>query len=111
MQLREQRREFGEERGYYDRHDWLRHRARAVHRRERAVRTASANATKLLADMASPINGVPAADNNDCTTPVGIAAENTDGDNFYCVPKGQDLAGVFVAAASSLTSAEPRLVK
>ena len=62
-------------------------------------------ATKPLAAMASPINGVPAADNG-CNE-----AENTDGDNFFCEPKTGDLSSVFVRVAQQLTNADPRLVK
>jgi Flp pilus assembly protein TadG len=69
-----------------------------------------ANATTLLANMASAINGVPAQDNNDCSTQTGIDAENADGDNFFCVPKGQDLANIFVRAAQQLVAGQPRLV-
>lgn len=66
----------------------------------------SAFATKLLANMASPVAGVPAVDNG-CTP-----AENEDDDDFYCVSKeGGDLSKVFVIAAANLTSANPRLIK
>jgi len=76
-----------------------------------APSTVGANATKLLADMASPVAGVPAADDHDCSQQSGVDAENTDGDNFFCVPKGQDLTSVFVTAASQVTGATPRLIK
>jgi Flp pilus assembly protein TadG len=73
----------------------------------------SANATKLLASMASPINGVAAADDNDCNTAAGQQAEDTDGDNFFCPAKGSnDLASVFVTAGQQLTgTSPPRLIK
>lgn len=62
--------------------------------------------THLLADMASPINGVAADDDLGCTEP-----ENTDGDSFYCEPRTEDLSSVFVAAASQITGGmKPRLV-
>jgi Flp pilus assembly protein TadG len=65
--------------------------------------------TRMLADMASPIDGVPAVDNGCGTT------ENTDDDGYFCVPKSgltsDDLAEVFVSAASQVSSRrEPRLV-
>jgi hypothetical protein len=60
--------------------------------------------TQLLADMASPINGVAADDNLGCT-----AAENADGDNFFCQPFGADLTTVFARAAGQLTG-KPRLL-
>jgi hypothetical protein len=62
----------------------------------------------LLANMASPFNGVPAADNG-CDD-----AENTDGDGFFCVPKNgdpEDLADVFVKAGQQVAAKrDPRLV-
>jgi hypothetical protein len=66
----------------------------------------NAPVTKLLADMASPTNGVPAGDQG-CTD-----IENSDGDNFFCQPKSADLSGVFVQAVTQLTGPRsPRLVK
>jgi Flp pilus assembly protein TadG len=65
---------------------------------------AGAQVTKVLAAMASPIKGVAAQDNG-CT-----AAENTDGDNFFCQPKGGDIKSVFLAAAAQITGRHPRLV-
>jgi hypothetical protein len=61
--------------------------------------------TQLLADMASPINGVDADDNFGCT-----AAENSDNDNFFCQPFGTDLTSVFIRAAGQLTG-KPRLIQ
>jgi hypothetical protein len=53
----------------------------------------------LLANMASPVDGVPAVDNG-CN-----AAENDDGDNFYCVPKAGGAASRLAEAfRSALTS-------
>lgn len=65
---------------------------------------AGAQVTKALAAMASPIKGVNAQDNG-CTT-----VENTDGDNFFCQPKGGDIKSVFLAAAAQITGRHPRLV-
>ena len=53
--------------------------------------------TGLLANMASPINGV-AADDDGCTD-----TENTDGDNFFCQPKTGRPLHVFVTAGNQLT--------
>lgn len=64
----------------------------------------SAQVTKVLAAMASPIKGVNAQDNGCNTT------ENTDGDNFFCQPKGGDIKSVFLAAAAQITGRHPRLV-
>ena len=33
-----------------------------------------------------------------------IAAENTDGDNFFCQPRSEDLKSVFVTAVTQLTT-------
>jgi Flp pilus assembly protein TadG len=58
-------------------------------------------ARQLLASMASPVDGVPAADDG-CNT-----AENEDGDNFFCVPKAGGAAGrlaqAFRTAINSLS--------
>ena len=66
----------------------------------------SADVTQLLADMASPVQAMPSADDLGCTD-----AENEDGDNFFCEPKSGDLSSVFVLAASQLTDSAPRLIK
>jgi Flp pilus assembly protein TadG len=65
----------------------------------------NAQVTKLLANMASPIKGVAAVDNG-CTT-----AENTDGDNFFCQPKGGDIKKVFLAAVAQLANRLPRIIE
>ena len=51
--------------------------------------------SRLLARMASGGAG------DQCANP---AAENADGDNFFCQPKSADLSGVFLAAASQLAA-------
>lgn len=61
--------------------------------------------TKLLANMASPIKGVPAQDNG-CT-----AVENADGDNFFCQPKDGDIKAVFLQAVAQLAGRLPRIVE
>ena len=48
--------------------------------------------TRVLADMAN------ASIDNGC-----VAAENTDGDHFYCQPRSEDLRSVFVSAVTALT--------
>ena len=65
----------------------------------------NAQVTKLLASMASPIKGVAAIDNG-C-----VAAENSDGDNFFCQPKGGDIKSVFLAAVAQLAGRVPRIVE
>jgi len=64
--------------------------------------------TRLLASMASPIKGVAAVDNsNNCTNNI----ENTDGDNFFCEPKGGDIKTVFLAAVGQLVNRLPRIIQ
>jgi hypothetical protein len=65
----------------------------------------NAQVTTLLASMASPIKGVAARDDG-CTT-----VENTDGDNFFCQPKTEDLSTVFLQAAAQLAGRLPRIVE
>lgn len=62
----------------------------------------------VLADMASPIDGVAADTNGVCDD-----AENTDGDNFFCEPRDGtgDLERVFVQAAAQLANRATRLVR
>jgi Flp pilus assembly protein TadG len=48
--------------------------------------------TRVLADMAN------ASIDNGC-----VAAENTDGDHFYCQPRSEDLRSVFISAVTALT--------
>ncbi|MGZ4677160.1 MAG: vWA domain-containing protein [Acidimicrobiia bacterium] len=64
-----------------------------------------AQVSKVLASMASPVKGVPAQDNG-CD-----AAENADGDNFFCQPKSGDLSTVFLQAAAQFTGRLPRIVQ
>lgn len=56
---------------------------------------ATASVSQLLAAMAS------GGADDDCANE---AVENADGDNFFCAPKSSDLSGVFIAAASQLSS-------
>jgi hypothetical protein len=56
--------------------------------------------TKVLADAATQ----PSADNG-C-----VAAENTDGDHFFCEPKSGDLSAVFVRVVSAVVG-HARLVR
>jgi Mg-chelatase subunit ChlD len=65
----------------------------------------NAQVTRLLATMASPIKGVPATDNG-C-----VAAENSDGDNFFCQPKSGDIKSVFLAAVAQLAGRLPRIIE
>ena len=49
--------------------------------------------TYLLASMAT------SSTDNGC-----VAAENTDGDHFFCQPKSSDLSGIFQVIAGSLAA-------
>jgi Flp pilus assembly protein TadG len=68
--------------------------------------------TLVLAELARPAaDGTPSDDNLACTGPGDDVPENQDNDNFYCVPKDQDLAKIFVQAAGQLTAKRaPRLI-
>jgi hypothetical protein len=52
----------------------------------------SKSVTTALASMAN------SSIDNGC-----VAAENTDGDHFYCQPKSSDLQSVFISAITTLT--------
>lgn len=61
--------------------------------------------TSVLASVASPgSGGAPSADNNDCGTTAGRAAENTDGDYFFCGASGTDMSPIFKSALSQASS-------
>lgn len=59
--------------------------------------SSSTRTNSVLASVASPVNGVVATASTDC------AAENSDGDNYYCAADGSELEDVFAAAMGSLT--------
>jgi hypothetical protein len=54
-----------------------------------------------LASMASPVGGV-ASTSNGCDTAAKVAAENSDGDYFFCAAQPSDLASIFQTAAGSI---------
>jgi hypothetical protein len=54
-----------------------------------------------LASMASPVNGV-ASTSNGCDSPAKVAAENADGDNFFCAAQPSDLASIFQTTAVTI---------
>ncbi|NPD05180.1 pilus assembly protein [Nocardioides sp. zg-1308] len=64
----------------------------------------------VLASAASnaPSGGPSTA--GDCTTPAGIAAENIDGDYFFCATKGDELAEIFKTALNQVSNSI-RLIK
>ena len=63
-----------------------------------------------LAGAASPVNGVPSVANSNCSTTAEQAAENADGDYFFCAASGSDMATIFRTALSQ-TSKGIKLMK
>ncbi len=59
--------------------------------------------TDVLAGVAGG-NGVPASTSNGCTTTELRAAENGDGDYFFCAASGDDMAPIFVTALSQVST-------
>ena len=63
------------------------------------------NVDDTMAAAASPTAaGTPSAANNDCTTTAGAAAENADGDNYFCAASGSQLAGIFSTAINQINN-------
>ena len=59
----------------------------------------------VLASVASPMaNGTPSVADSDCSTTAKAAAENSDGDYYYCAAGGSDLANIFTTAFTQLLS-------
>ena len=59
----------------------------------------------VLAAAASPApNGSASTANNNCSTVAGAAAENSDGDFYFCAATGAQLSGIFSTAVSQLSS-------
>lgn len=68
------------------------------------------NVRDVLAAAASPdSNGNPSAANG-CSTSAQIAAENSDGDYFFCAGSGTALGPIFVSAINAI-SASPHLIR
>lgn len=63
--------------------------------------TGERNVRDVLAEAASPVGTTPSTARN-CNTATNIAAENNDGDYYYCAVAGDELAEVFRTALSSL---------
>jgi hypothetical protein len=58
----------------------------------------------VLASAASPKSpGVPSSASNDCQTPARRAAENADGDFFFCAASGSELGPIFVSAINAIS--------
>ncbi|WP_211876649.1 pilus assembly protein TadG-related protein [Pseudarthrobacter albicanus] len=64
----------------------------------------------LAAAASDKAPGVPSTAGNDCSSPALIAAENSDGDYFFCAASGTDLGPIFVSAINAI-SPNSRLVR
>ena len=73
--------------------------------------SSSAYVRDVLAAAASDkAPGTPSTASNDCSTPALTAAENSDGDYFFCASSGADLGPIFVSAINAI-SPNSRLVR
>jgi hypothetical protein len=64
------------------------------------------NVTRALADMASTnLSPSPNGTSSGC-----VAAENTDGDDFFCQPRSADLTSIFQTVATTLSGQRTHLV-
>lgn len=63
-------------------------------------------ARDALAAAASPnpTTGAPSVADNTCSTPAQVAAENSDGDYYFCAANGNDLAPIFASALNQVTN-------
>jgi Flp pilus assembly protein TadG len=64
---------------------------------------AAANVTDVLAQAASAKDGVASVANNSCLDSASRAAENADGDYFFCAASGTDMAPIFQTALSQVS--------
>ena len=58
----------------------------------------------LAAAASEKSPGIPSTASNDCSTPALAAAENSDGDYFFCASNGADLGPIFVSAINAISS-------
>lgn len=58
----------------------------------------------LAAAASNAPDGSPSAANYDCTKSAGAAAENADGDNYFCAADGSQLASIFLTAFSQIST-------
>ncbi len=63
----------------------------------------SAAVTNVLASAASAAEGLPSVANSDCSTTAEQAAENADGDYFFCAATGSDMGPIFTTALSQVS--------
>ena len=63
----------------------------------------SAAVTNVLASAASAAEGLPSVANSDCSTAAEQAAENADGDYFFCAATGSDMGPIFTTALSQVS--------
>jgi len=65
----------------------------------------------LAAAASNAPNGDPSTANNNCATTAGAAAENADGDFYFCAATGAQLASIFTTALKQATSGTTKFVK
>jgi Flp pilus assembly protein TadG len=70
---------------------------------DRADSATSPSVLNVMAQAASPINGVPSSNSNNCDTAADLVAENGDGDYFFCAASGSDMAPIFKTALSQVS--------
>ena len=58
----------------------------------------------LAASSSNAPNGSPSVADTNCSTVAGAAAENSDGDFYFCAATGAQLAGIFSTAVSQIAS-------
>ncbi len=63
----------------------------------------SAPLTSILAGAASAAAGVPSLAESDCSSSAERAAENADGDYFFCAASGSDMGPIFTTALSQVS--------
>jgi Flp pilus assembly protein TadG len=70
------------------------------------------NVDDVLAAAASNApDGTASKANNDCTTTAGAAAENSDGDFYFCAATGAQLAGIFTTALKQAQGGTTKFIK
>jgi Flp pilus assembly protein TadG len=64
----------------------------------------------LAASASEKSAGVPSTASNDCQTPAKRAAENADGDYFFCAASGTEMGPIFISAINAISS-NSRLIR
>jgi hypothetical protein len=69
----------------------------------RYVDSPTSSVLNVLAQAASPVEGVPSMAQSDCSSAAERTAENADGDYLFCGASGTDMAPIFKTALSQAT--------